>query len=173
MCPRPHTQWAVWAVRCAGHARSSTARTNLPGQSRRHGAPGALRLSYTSSPPMARSSPGHQAGRLTEGGSHGLVQRGLAVAGGQVRARVVPTLVVVVLDVEAGELGEVDTQRTAGVVDVLPVQRLWGEGGERVVSGWGRCAGQAGIPGPYSPAWRAGRSRGQRTAAAPGTGYSW
>ena len=60
-----------------------------------------------------------------EGGGHGLVVHGgLGVSGGQVRPGVVPALVVVVLDVEAGELGEADPQRAAGVVDVLPVQGL-------------------------------------------------
>lgn len=58
-------------------------------------------------------------------GSHGLVLDGrLAVAGGQVRARVVAALVVVVLDVEAGQLGVADPQRAAGVIDVLSVQGL-------------------------------------------------
>ena len=61
----------------------------------------------------------------TERGSHGLVVHGgLGVSGGKVRPGVVPALVVVVLHVEAGELGEADPQRTASVVDVLPVQRL-------------------------------------------------
>lgn len=47
---------------------------------------------------------------LTESSScHGLViHGGLAVARGQVWAGVVTTLVVIVLHIEAGELGEVD-----------------------------------------------------------------
>ena len=47
---------------------------------------------------------------------------------GQVRPGVVTALVVVVLDVEADQLAEVDPQGAAGVVDVLTVQRLGGEG---------------------------------------------
>lgn len=53
-----------------------------------------------------------------------MVQRGLGVGGGKVWPGVVPALVVVVLHIKAGELGEADPQGTAGVVDVLPVQRL-------------------------------------------------
>lgn len=91
--------------------------------------------------------PGWPAGCLTKGRGHGLVQGGLAVAGGQVGPRVVPALVVVVLDVEAGELREVDAERAAGVVDVLPVQRLRGE----AVSGWGAGApGRAASGGPLT-----------------------
>lgn len=63
---------------------------------------------------------------LAEGGRHGGVQAGLAVPGGQLRARVVATLVVVVLDVEVDQLGEVDAERAARVVDVLAVQSLRG-----------------------------------------------
>lgn len=64
--------------------------------------------------------------KLTEGGGrHGLgVDGWLGVGSGEVWPGVVPALVVVVLDVEAGELGEADPQGAAGVVDVLPVQRL-------------------------------------------------
>jgi len=63
-------------------------------------------------------------GGLTEG-SHGWVlEARLDVPGGQVGPGVVAALVVVVLDVEAGELGEADPQGAAGVVDVLTVQRL-------------------------------------------------
>lgn len=55
--------------------------------------------------------------------SHGLVvKRGLRVGSGQVRAGVIPAFVIVVLDVEAGELGEADSEGAAGVVDVLAVQ---------------------------------------------------
>lgn len=62
--------------------------------------------------------------RLTEGG-HGLVlDRRLAVAGGQVGAGVVAALVVVVFDVEAGQLGVANSQRAAGVIDVLPIEGL-------------------------------------------------
>lgn len=46
------------------------------------------------------------------------------VAGGQVGVGVVSALVIVVLDVEAVELGVLDAQGAARVVDVLPVQRL-------------------------------------------------
>jgi len=52
----------------------------------------------------------------------GRVERG--VAGGQVGVGVVSALVIVVLDVEAVELGVLDAQGAARVVDVLPVQRL-------------------------------------------------
>ena len=79
-------------------------------------------------------------GPHAEGGGHGLViHGGLGVSGGQVGPGVVAALVVVVLHVEAGELGEADAQRAAGVVDVLPVQGLrerektWGlEGAARL-----------------------------------------
>lgn len=63
---------------------------------------------------------------LTKSSCHGLVQGGLAVPRGQVWAGVVPALVVVVFYIEARELGEVDAQRAAGVVDVLSIQRLRG-----------------------------------------------
>lgn len=49
---------------------------------------------------------------------------GHAVTRGQVRVRVVPRLVVIVLDVETRQFGEVDPQGAAPVVDVLSVQRL-------------------------------------------------
>lgn len=63
---------------------------------------------------------------LTEGGGgDGLgLERGRAVPGGQIGTGVVSALVVVVLDVQAGEFGEADAQRTAGVIDVLSIQRL-------------------------------------------------
>lgn len=48
-------------------------------------------------------------GVLAEGSSHGGVQAGLAVTSRQLGPRVVTTLVVVVLDVEVDQLGEVDT----------------------------------------------------------------
>ena len=57
-----------------------------------------------------------------------VLHAGLVVSGGQVRPGVVPALVVVVLDIEADQLAEVDPQGAAGVVDVLPVQRLGGQG---------------------------------------------
>lgn len=63
---------------------------------------------------------------LTKSSCHGLVQSGLAVPRGQVWAGVVPALVVIVLHIETRELGEVDAQRAAGVVDVLSIQRLRG-----------------------------------------------
>lgn len=53
-----------------------------------------------------------------------MVDGGLRVGGGQVRPGVVPALVIVVLDIKAGELGEADSEGAAGVVDVLPIQRL-------------------------------------------------
>lgn len=68
-------------------------------------------------------------GVLAEGGSHGGVQAGLAVPSRQLRARVVATLVVVVLHVEVDQLGEVDAERAARVVDVLAVQSLQVDGG--------------------------------------------
>lgn len=64
-------------------------------------------------------------GGLTEGRGHGRVlHRGLAVSRGQVRPGEVTALLVVVLDVEAGEFGEADPQSAAAVVDVLSVQGL-------------------------------------------------
>lgn len=64
--------------------------------------------------------------RLTKcGGCHGLgVDGGLCVCGGEVGSGVISALVVVVFDIQAGELGEADSQGTAGVVDVLSIQRL-------------------------------------------------
>lgn len=50
-----------------------------------------------------------------------MVDGGLAVSCGQVRPRVVTAFVVVVLHVQAGQLGEVDAEGAAGVVDVLPI----------------------------------------------------
>lgn len=58
---------------------------------------------------------------------------------------VISALVVVVIDVETGELGEVDLQSTAGVVEVLTVQ------------------GQLGMLG----------TPGLLAAASPRTGCSW
>lgn len=54
----------------------------------------------------------------------------LSVPCGEVRSRVVSTLVVVVLDVEVDQLAEVYPQGAAGVVDVLSIQRLKGDQGE-------------------------------------------
>lgn len=72
-------------------------------------------------------------GVFAEGGRHGGVDAGLAVAGGQLGSRVVATLVVVVLDIQVDQLGEIDAQRAAGIVDVLAVERLdrGGEEGRR------------------------------------------
>lgn len=55
---------------------------------------------------------------LTEGGG------GVHLSGREVGSGEVSALVVVVLDVERAQLGEVDPQRAAAVVDVLTVQRL-------------------------------------------------
>lgn len=56
---------------------------------------------------------------------HGLgVQGRLCICSGEVRSSVIPALVIVVFDIKAGELGEADSQSTAGIVDVLSVQRL-------------------------------------------------
>lgn len=63
--------------------------------------------------------------RLTEERGGVLVHAGvLAISGWQLWARVVSALVVVVLDVQVHQLGVVDAQRAAGVVDVLTVQGL-------------------------------------------------
>ena len=53
---------------------------------------------------------------------HGLVEG--RVAGGQVWACEVTTLVVVVLHIEVGQFGVVDFQCVAPIVNVLAVQRL-------------------------------------------------
>ena len=45
----------------------------------------------------------------------------MAVPRGQVGTRVVPALVIVVLHIQADQLGEVDAEGAAGVVDVLPI----------------------------------------------------
>lgn len=63
-------------------------------------------------------------GVLIEGGGDRRVHGGLAVSGRELRPGVVSALVVVVLDVEVDQLGEVDAQRAAGIVDVLTVQGL-------------------------------------------------
>lgn len=62
------------------------------------------------------------------GGGDGLLfERGRAVPGGQIGPGVVSALIIVVLNVQAGEFGEADAQRTAGVIDVLSIQRLGGD----------------------------------------------
>lgn len=63
---------------------------------------------------------------LTEGsgGDSLRFEWGRAIARGQIRPSIVSALIVVVLDVQAGEFGEADAQRTAGVIDVLSIQRL-------------------------------------------------
>lgn len=61
---------------------------------------------------------------FAEGGCHGGVDTGLAVAGGQLGSCVVATLVVVVLDIQVDQLGEIDAQRAARIVDVLAVKCL-------------------------------------------------
>lgn len=62
---------------------------------------------------------------LTKGCSHaGGLQAGLTFPGGEVRPGEVTALLVVVLDIEAGEFGEADPQGAAAVVDVLSVQGL-------------------------------------------------
>lgn len=63
---------------------------------------------------------------LTEGGGgDGLrFERRRAVPRGQIGPSVVSALIVIVLDVQAGEFGEADAQRTASVIDVLSIQRL-------------------------------------------------
>lgn len=65
-------------------------------------------------------------GALTEGsGGDGLrFKRGRPIPCGQIRASVVSALIVVVLDIQAGEFGEADAQRTARIIDVLSIQRL-------------------------------------------------
>lgn len=65
-------------------------------------------------------------GVLTEGCGHGRMLQGglMAVSGRQVRPGEVSALLVVVLDVQAGQFGEADPQGAATVVDVLSLQRL-------------------------------------------------
>lgn len=60
---------------------------------------------------------------LTERGScHGLRIHGLLGVGrGEIWPGVVSALVVVVLDIEAGKLGEADSQGAASIVDVLAI----------------------------------------------------
>lgn len=133
----------------------------------RHSAPGPDSVSL-------RGCVGTGRGALTEGSSHGVVQRGLCVPRGQVRPRVVPALVIVILDVKACELGHIDAESAAGIIDVLAVQRLQREDRTareaRKVATWGKCDAGGGC---HSPAWHAGRSQGLRTAAVPETGCSW
>lgn len=54
------------------------------------------------------------------------VETGLAVTSWQLGSGVVATLIVVVLHVQVDQLGEVDTERAAGIVDVLAIQCLGG-----------------------------------------------
>ena len=61
---------------------------------------------------------------LTEGGGHTRVHGGLSVSGGKVQAGEVSALVVVVLHIQAGQLGELHTQSAARVIDVLAIQSL-------------------------------------------------
>lgn len=63
-------------------------------------------------------------GVFAKGSSHCRVQTGLAVASGQLRPRVVTTLVVIVLDIKVDQLGEVDAERAARIVDVLAIECL-------------------------------------------------
>lgn len=58
---------------------------------------------------------------VTERCSHGVLQRGLSVSWRQVESCEVSAFVVVVFDVEAGEFGELDTQRAAGVINILSI----------------------------------------------------
>lgn len=56
---------------------------------------------------------------------HGLgVNGGLCICSRQVWSRVISALVIVVFNIEAGELGKTDSQGAAGIVDVLSIQRL-------------------------------------------------
>lgn len=48
----------------------------------------------------------------------------LAISWRQVRPCVVPTLVVVVLNIQTGEFGETDAQSAACIIDVLSIQSL-------------------------------------------------
>lgn len=61
---------------------------------------------------------------LTERSHRVVFNSRLAVSRRQVRPRVVPTLVVVVLHIQAGEFGKTDAQSAARVVDVLSIQGL-------------------------------------------------
>lgn len=63
-------------------------------------------------------------GVLAKGSSHRRVQAGLAVPSRQLRPRVVATLVVIVLDIQVDQLGEVDAERAARIVDVLAIKCL-------------------------------------------------
>lgn len=65
-----------------------------------------------------------QGGVLVIGGGHGRVYCRLAVTGREFGPGVVPALVIVVLDVQVDQLGEVDPQCAAGIVDVLAIQGL-------------------------------------------------
>lgn len=62
---------------------------------------------------------------LTKGCSHAWVLQGrLAIPRWKVRSGEVTALLIVVLDVEAGEFGESNPQGAAGIVDVLAIQGL-------------------------------------------------
>lgn len=65
-----------------------------------------------------------QGGVLVIGGGHGRVYCRLAVTGREFGPGVVPALVIVVLDVQVDQLGVIDAERTARVVDVLTIQGL-------------------------------------------------
>lgn len=60
--------------------------------------------------------------QLTAEGERRRVQ--IRIAGRKIRVGVIPRLVVVILDIEILHLAVVYAQRAAGIVDVLPVERL-------------------------------------------------
>lgn len=53
-----------------------------------------------------------------------MVDGGMAIPSREVRPGVVTALVVIVLHIQTGQLGEVNAQSAASIVDVLSIQRL-------------------------------------------------
>lgn len=89
-------------------------------------------------------------GTLTEGcGYSWVLQAGVTVSWRQVGSGEVATLLIVVLDVEAGEFGEADPQSAAAIVDVLSIQRLKHSGPELTTL----CSGGLNVKHVCAPAW--------------------
>lgn len=111
---------------------------------------------------------------LTKGCRHaGGLQAGLTFSRGKVRPGEVTTLLVVVLDLEAGEFGEADPQRAAAVVDVLSIQRLKHMRAMSAPRGHTHTQRVCPAAGEGPPVWQPGRRQLLDTAAGPGTGCSW
>lgn len=119
-CPseRAEPRWCL-----QGQGLRSTSQSIVQNEKKQEGAGGRGSPSHTHTSWLC---PVPTSWTLTKSSCHGLVQSGLAIPRGQVWAGVVSALLIIVLYIETCELGEVDAQRAARVVDVLSIQRLWG-----------------------------------------------